>query len=99
MAAVATGCARCGTILDPRFRFCPECALPATGETVLSTDIAEVRRRIEAQAAAPKRPPWSRYLFLSTATAVVAAAGVVGVLVFDPGLLNRVLPPAEVLRP
>jgi formylglycine-generating enzyme required for sulfatase activity len=83
MSATAVGCARCGTILDPNFRFCPECALPAQGETVLSTEIADLRRRVEAQAAAPKGAPWGRYL------------GLVGLLLFNQDLMNRLLPAVD----
>jgi formylglycine-generating enzyme required for sulfatase activity len=93
MSSSPTGCARCGTILDPHFRFCPECGLPASGEAVLSTEIADLKRRVESEAVAAPRRPWGRWIVAGATTGMLAVAGLLGLVVFDRDLLERVFPP------
>lgn len=94
MSAAATPCTRCGTRLEPAYRFCPGCALPTSGDDVLSTQIGakrqEAERRVRTSAA------WKRTaLTLSVATMVVFVAGL-GLVLFRRDLLARwVAPPPE----
>jgi formylglycine-generating enzyme required for sulfatase activity len=93
MTAVSpVGCARCGTILGGTFRFCPECGLPVSGESVLSTEIAELRRRVEADSAAAQNAGWRRYLLPVAATAMFVFVVVLGLVLFNNSLLNRLFP-------
>jgi formylglycine-generating enzyme required for sulfatase activity len=93
------GCARCGTILDPHFRFCPECGLPATGEGPMSTEIADVRRRVEAVAAERAPVGWRRYVLPVVFTASLTFVAAVGLALFNRNVLNWLLPPASGERP
>src|SRR5262245_30592641 len=88
----AVGCARCGTILDPGFRFCPECGLPASGDSVLSTEIGDVRQRVEARSSQGARPASRPSALLIGAAAMSAFVIALGFVLFDRQLLNRVLP-------
>src|SRR6185503_13466535 len=99
-SASPVGCARCGTIVDPHFRFCPECGLPVSGEVVMSTEIAELRRQVEAQSRADGGPGWRRYLLPTAATAMFAFVVVLGLVLFNRTLLDRLLPapPDETAR-
>jgi len=90
--ASPVGCARCGTILGPHFRFCPECGLPVSGEPVLSTEIAELRRRVEADAKRARDAAWRRYLLPVGATAMFVFVVVLGLVLFNNSLLNRLFP-------
>ncbi len=91
-AASPVGCARCGTILGAAFRFCPECGLPVSGESVLSTEIAELRRRVEADSAAARDAGWRRYMLPVAATAMFVFVVVLGLVLFNNSLLNRLFP-------
>jgi len=93
------GCARCGTILDPHFRFCPECGLPATGEGPMSTEIANVRRRVEAVAADRAPGGWRRYVLPVVFTASLTFVAAVGLALFNRNVLNWLLPPSSAERP
>jgi formylglycine-generating enzyme required for sulfatase activity len=85
------GCARCGRLLDARFRFCPECGLPVSGDGVLSTEIAEVRRRAEARPG--RESAWRRWLLPTATTGMLAFVALLGVVLFDERLIQRLLPP------
>ncbi len=91
-AAAPVGCARCGTILASGFRFCPECGLPVSGDGVLSTEIAELRRRVEADSAAAHDSARFRYLIPIAAAAMLVFVVVLGLVLFNRALLNRLLP-------
>jgi formylglycine-generating enzyme required for sulfatase activity len=91
-AASPVGCARCGTILGENFRFCPECGLPVSGGSVLSTEIAELRRRVESASAAARDAGWRRYLLPVAATAMFVFVVVLGLVLFNNSLLNRLFP-------
>jgi toxoflavin biosynthesis protein ToxD len=97
--ASLAGCARCGTILDPHFRFCPECGLPATGEGPMSTEIAEVRRRVESVAAGRDMGGWRRYALPVVSTASLTFVAAVGLALFNRNVLNWLLPPTRTERP
>jgi formylglycine-generating enzyme required for sulfatase activity len=91
--AAPAGCARCGTILDAAFRFCPECGLPVSGGEVLSTEIADVRRRAENETGAGTAPGWRRYLLPTAAMAMFAFVVGTGLVLFNSSLTNRLFPP------
>ena len=93
MASTATqGCARCGIPLESRFRFCPGCGLPASGEGVLSTQIDELRRRAESEHV-PERERSLRRLVLPTVAFAMAAFVLgLGLVLFNRDLLDRVFP-------
>ena len=97
--ASLAGCARCGTILDPHFRFCPECGLPATGEGPMSTEIAEVRRRVESVAAGRETAAWRRYVLPVVSTASLTFVAAVGLALFNRNVLNWLLPLSRAERP
>ena len=92
-SASPAGCARCGTILGPQFRFCPECALPVSGEGVMSTEIAELRRRVESASQSGRSAGWTRYVMPTVVAAMLAFVVVLGLVLFNGALLNRLLPP------
>jgi formylglycine-generating enzyme required for sulfatase activity len=92
-SASPAGCARCGTILDTHFRFCPECALPVSGDGVMSTEIAELRRRVEAASQNGRGAGWPRYVMPTFVAAMLAFVVVLGLVLFNGALLNRLLPP------
>jgi formylglycine-generating enzyme required for sulfatase activity len=96
--ASPAGCARCGTILGGNFRFCPECGLPVSGESVLSTEIAELRRRVEADSTAARSAAWRRYLLPVAATAMSVFVVVLGLVLFNNSLLNRLFPESDPSR-
>ena len=97
--ATLAGCARCGTILDPHFRFCPECGLPATGEGPMSTEIAEVRRRVESVSSGRSTSGWRRYALPVIFTASLTFVAAVGLALFNRNVLNWLLPPPNRERP
>jgi formylglycine-generating enzyme required for sulfatase activity len=97
--AALAGCARCGTILDPHFRFCPECGLPATGEGPMSTEIAEVRRRVESVSSRGATSGWRRYVLPIVFTASLTFVAAVGLALFNRNVLNWLLPPPSRERP
>jgi formylglycine-generating enzyme required for sulfatase activity len=89
----ATGrkCARCGTLLEPSFRFCPGCALPIGGDDVLSTEIGA--KRYEAERRGRTTATWQKTALGVGVAAMVAFVGGLGVVLFDQDLLARVLEP------
>jgi formylglycine-generating enzyme required for sulfatase activity len=91
-SASPAGCARCGTILDPHFRFCPECALPVSGEGVLSTEIAELRRRVEAASANGRSAAWTRFAMPAIVVGMLAFVVVLGLVLFNGAFLDRLFP-------
>lgn len=97
--ASLAGCARCGTILDPHFRFCPECGLPVTGEGPMSTEIAEVRRRVESVASGRESSGWRRYALPVVTTASLTFIAAVGLAIFNRNVLNWLLPATRAERP
>ncbi|MCE9635670.1 MAG: formylglycine-generating enzyme family protein [Planctomycetes bacterium] len=87
MGAAITPCTRCGTRLDPAYRFCPGCALPTAGDNVLSTEIGA--RRQEAERRVRTSAAWKRTaLTLSVSTMVVFVAGL-GLVLFRRDVLTR----------
>jgi eukaryotic-like serine/threonine-protein kinase len=90
--AAVRKCARCGSVLDPAFRFCPGCSLPTSGDDVLSTEIGAKRHEAERRM---RRPPASRALIGVGVGAMVTVVGGLGVLVFRPGTVERFLGPDE----
>src|SRR6187455_1958293 len=99
-SASPAGCARCGTILGPNYRFCPECALPVSGGGVMSTEIAELRHRVEAASQSGRANGWTRYLMPTVVAAMLTFVVVLGLVLFNGTLLNRLLPPpGEGARP
>lgn len=87
---------RCGSVLDPAFRFCPGCSLPTSGDDVLSTQIGAMRHEAEQRM---RRPPASRALLVGGFVTLLAVVAGLGVLVFDPGSVERVLGPEEAPPP
>lgn len=90
--ASPAGCARCGTILGAHYRFCPECALPVSGEGPMSTEILELRRREEAVGAKGRGAGWRRYLLPVAAASMLTFVVVLGLVLFNRPLLIRLLP-------
>ena len=86
------GCVRCGTVVGPAFRFCPQCGLPVSGDSVLSTEIEDLRRRVEAQSRTVPPPGWARYLLPIAISVMLTFVAALGVVLFTP-LLDRVLGP------
>ena len=97
---VDTVCGRCGTGLDERFRFCPECGLPTSGGAVLSTQIQELRTQAERAANSDPRPEWQRVLLPTAAAGMVVFVLGLGLLIFNRPLLEAlVLPETETVVP
>ena len=93
------GCARCATILDQHFRFCPECGLPASGATVMSTDIADLSRRVAATSARRQSHALRRYLLPTAAIVMFTFVVVLGLVLFDRPLLDKLLPATPLREP
>ena len=89
--AAAHKCPRCGTHLDGAYRFCPGCALPATGSDVLSTEIAA--RRHEAERRGRTATTWQRSVVVASVGTMAAFVVGLGAVLFDRELLETVFDP------
>lgn len=91
--ATALRCARCRSRLEPEFRFCPGCSLPTIGDGVLSTQIAE--KRFEAERRLRGQEGARRALVVGGIVTMAAVVAGLGLVVFDPGLADRLLAPSD----
>lgn len=87
-------CTRCGKPLQPTFQFCPECGLPASGGSVLSSEIGQLGTELRAPSL-HGRPPWRRYLVPTASAVIMALVLGVGLLLFNRPLIEMFFPPAE----
>ena len=87
-------CARCGKTLQRSYQFCPECGLPASGGSVLSSQIGVLRQELKAPVPSG-RPPWRRLLVPTASAVMTALVLAVGLLLFNRPLIEMFFPPAE----
>lgn len=59
----------------------------------MSTEIAELRRRVEAASGNGRSPAWTRYVVPTVVVAMLAFVVVLGLVLFNGALLKRLVPP------
>lgn len=59
----------------------------------MSTEIAELRRRVESASQGGRSAGWTRYVMPTVVAAMLAFVVVLGLVLFNGNLLNRLLPP------
>ncbi len=87
-------CVRCGKTLQRSYQFCPECGLPASGGSVLSSQIGELREELQTPREGDARP-WRRLLVPTASAVMTALVLAVGLLLFNRPLIEMFFPPAE----
>ena len=85
-------CARCGKTLHSSQKFCPECGLPASGGSVLSSEIGQLRETQQIESGERPRPPWRRILVPTASAITVAIVLAVGLMLFNRPLVEMVFP-------
>jgi len=85
-------CVRCGKTLQPAHRFCPECGLPASGGSVLSSQIGVLRESVQSARGGRTHTPWRRLLVPTASAVTVALVMAVGLLLFNRPLIEIFFP-------